>query len=488
MGYRPPVRSFGTTASISLLLAGALSAVAACADELASVEPLVQPVLDDVGEVLVPLPDGRVVAAQGSVLVAIDPRRPTLAPVAVGAAEGVGAVRAVTTLDGATLVLTTAGTFVLRGDAWLPSPLGDALDGPIVDAAVLPARTLAAQPELWISTATSLYRVRDGGVRRLALEGDFAAASLAVGRRADGASLWVHFPDRVLELWTDDAGVLRTARLALPAQPEALGADAGGVLWLVLEGGLFSLGADRRLVEHGVAVTRILASSRSDVAWFAAEDGRTYLHADGRLHVVRGDLRLGGQAVLGVEGALYTFVADASGGTNTLVRHAPRHDVAISGPDDGAIVVTGAQYALAVGDPSRAQVVARLDDAALPVVREPLRVTITEDGLADGVHVLSLEVAFGDGTLPFRARRSFELLSTASWATDVEPLASLHCAPCHGAAGPAVTRLVSPTDWQARIADVRANVETGRMPLGRAPLTQRQIALFEAWEHGGFRE
>jgi len=482
------VRTHCTTTPTALLLAGGIALVAACASDLASVEPLVQPIIDGAGEVVVPLPDGRVVAAQGNVLVAIDPRRPMLAPVELGAAEGVGALRAVTTLDGATVVLTTAGTFVLRGDAWLPSPLGDALDGPIVDAAVLPARTVTAQPELWISTATGLYRVRDGGVRRLDLDGDFAAARLAAGRRADGASLWVHFPDRVLELWTDDAGVLRTARLALPAQPESLGADAAGVLWLALDGGLFSLGADRRLVEHGVSVTRILASSRSDVAWFAAADGRLYLHADGRVHAVRGDLPLGSEAALGVEGALYTLVADASGGANTLVRYAPRHDVAITGPDDGAILVRGAQYELDVNDPARAQVVARLGDAALSIARDPLRVTITEDGLADGEHELSIEVAFGDGTLPFRARRRFELLSTASWATDLEPLAALHCAPCHGAAGPAVTRLVSPVDWQARIGDVRANVETGRMPLGRAPLSQRQIALFEAWEHGGFRE
>jgi hypothetical protein len=481
-----PVRS--RVSPIVLSIAGIVVLVAACADDVATVQPLAQTLLAAVGDALIPLPDGRVVGEREGVLVALDPRRPMLAPVTLGAADGVGELRAVTTLDGAIVALTTTGTFVLRGDAWLPSPLGDALDGPIVDAAVLPARTLTAQPELWISTATSLYRVRDGVARRLALEGDFARANLAAGARGDTASLWVRLPDRVLELWTDAAGALRTARLVLPSQPSALGADAAGVLWLVLDGGLVSLGADRRLVEHGVSVSRVLTSAQSDVAWFVGDAGRAWLHADGRLHEVRGDVSVGPRALLGVDGALYTIVADGAGGSSALVRHAPRHDVVIDGPADGAVVVMGATYAVDVLGAANPRVVARVADASLPVAQDPLRVTISEDGFDDGVYGLSVEVAFDDGTLPFRARRTFELISTASWAADIEPLQSTHCAPCHGAAGPAVTRLASPADWAARIADVRANVETGRMPLGRAPLSQRQIALFEAWEYGGFRE
>ena len=39
-----------------------------------------------------------------------------------------------------------------------------------------------------------------------------------------------------------------------------------------------------------------------------------------------------------------------------------------------------------------------------------------------------------------------------------------------------------------RIEVILQNVDQGRMPLGRAPLSRREVALIQAWQVGGFDE
>ncbi len=472
-------------AAVAALL-GLVAALSACGDDIDSVRPVSTEIFASPSSVLIPLTDGRVVVERGAMLLVVDPREPTREPITVGAAEGIGQLCAVTTLDGAFVVLTTTGTFVLRGDSWVPSPFGEAFDGPIVRAAVLPARTAIETPELWITTASSLYRVRRGEVQRLDLAADFAAAELVVGARPEAPSLWVRLPDRVLELWTDGAGALRTARAVLPSHPSAMGGDARRTVWFVIDGRLHSLGADRQLVDRDVLVGRLLTSPLSPEIWLSDTDGKLWLNSDGALLEVLGPATLGATAALGIDGALYTVAPGAS--TDVVFRHAPRHDVTVGGPMDGALVVTDQSFPVQVLGDAAASIEARIDDVAVPIVPDPLSVELDAATLSDGVHTLAIDVTFTDGTLPTRVRRRFELLTTATWTGDIEPLYGDHCGTCHGAAGPANTRLDAPADWQTRIADIRTNVETGRMPLGQQPLSQRQTALIQAWELGGFRE
>ena len=93
-------------------------------------------------------------------------------PVVIGPATDVGTVHAAVPTAGATLVLASGGTFILRGDAWVPTELGASFDGPIVDAVRLPTPTGLGLGDLWVATATSLYRVVDGVSQRLELEGE----------------------------------------------------------------------------------------------------------------------------------------------------------------------------------------------------------------------------------------------------------------------------------------------------------------------------
>src|SRR5690606_24531998 len=119
---------------------------------------------------------------------------------------------------------------------------------------------------------------------------------------------------------------------------------------------------------------------------------------------------------------------------------------------------------------------------------DPPRVVLRPAELGDGAHELVIRVTYDDGTLPFEQRLRFEVITSATWTADVEPIFEAHCASCHGPAGPAITRLDTIDAWE-RLADaIRLNVETGRMPLNRPPLSQRELALIEAWMNNGFPE
>lgn len=449
------------------------------------VRPSESAVLDTESANLVPLPDGRLIVERDARLLLLDPRRPELEPVVIGPAAELGEVHAALPSDGATLVLASGGTFILRGAAWVPSPLADSLDGAIRDAVLLPTRTGRGAGDLWIVTDRSLYRVidEDAGPRamRLSLDEDLSMSELAIAPRPEGPALWVRLPDRVLEVWRDRTGVVRTASLGLPAPPTAIGGDAALNGWLVLDGRLHQLSGDRALRDLGVEVERLLASPLSDVAWFWSADGDAHLHADGRIHRVEGVTLDGGEAVaLGPGGALFTS------GPAGVRRFSPRREVEVDGPGDASLLVTEREFViLAEGAPA---VEAFIDGQPVEVLADPTRVAVDPSELGDGSYALEVRVTYDDGTLPIAVRRSFEVVTSATWSEDVEPLYQGYCASCHGPEGPANTRLDASSHWQEIYDLILTNVVEGRMPLGRPPLTQREVALIEAWRVAGYPE
>ncbi|HEY8430170.1 MAG TPA: cytochrome c [Sandaracinaceae bacterium] len=453
----------------------ALGALAACSgSELGSVVPFERTLLQTPSSVLGVLPGGTVVAEVDGQLVEIDPRRPDAEPVVVGPSADIGAIRTAVPVGDAVLVLATHAAYVVRDSTWVPSPLAGALDGPIAGAVML------APGELWILTESSLYRVQGGSMERLELEGSLAGARLAAVRRAEGPALWMLLSDRLVEVWEDRSGVLRAARLVLPGVPTAIAGDASGTGWLVLDGRLHSLGYDRRLLDHGLAAARVLASPAAREVWSFASDGAATLHADGRFYAAENaSVREDELVALGADGSLY--VAGSS-----VRRLAPRRDVRIEGAPDGAVLVTPQVFAIVLeGAPL---VEASVGDRALEVLADPLRVMLTPAELGDGPHELVIRVTYDDGTLPYEERRRFEVVTSATWSGHVRPIHEAHCAACHGAEGPAVTRLDTREAWMARADTIVFNVREGRMPLNRPPLSQRELALIEAWIESGFPE
>lgn len=449
------------------------------ADDLGVVAPASREVLASPSSVLVPLPGGGLVVEREGRLLLLDPRRPELEPEVIGPSGAVGAAYAAVPIEGAVLILAEGGTFVLRESAWVPSPLGASLDGPIRAAVTLSRPDGTSAGDLWIATERSLYRVMGERAERLALDGGLGGVQLAAVRRPEGPALWVRLADRVLEVWRDRAGALRTARLALSSVPTAIAGDARGTGWLVLEGRLHSLGGDRRLVDHGVEVDRLLGSPSSHELWALGPEG-TWLHADGRLHRALGvDAAAADRLAIGVDGSLYAAGA-------TVRRLAPRRDVELEGPPEGILLVTPRPYVLLLeGAPV---VEAFVDGVPVEVSRDPLQVVVEPASLGDGDHELVVRVTYDDGTLPFTTRRRFFVVSNVTWTEHVQPIYDDACASCHGPAGPASSRLDTRADWVRRADEIYTNLVEARMPLGRPPLSANEIAYVEAWMVAGFPE
>jgi len=456
-------------------------ASAACAsDGSGSVAPARYEVLPTGTDVLVSLPDGSIVIEQDDRLLQYDPRDPEAEPTVVGPSGDIGEVHAAVAVEGATLVLASGGSFILRDRAWVSSPLAASLDGPIVDAVQLPTPTGRGIGDLWIATETSLYRVADDVAERFEVDAPSSDVELALAQRPEGPALWVRLDDRVLEVWRDRSGVVRSARLILETHPDAIGGDATQTGWLVIDGRLHSIGADRRLTDRGVGVRRLVTSALSREAWAIDDAGGTWLHADGSLLEVR-DVTLDSDAPMAVaaDGSLYV-----SG--STIERFAPRRRARVRGPEDGSLLVTPQTFTVdAEGAPA---IAAWIDGEAVEVAADPPRVELDPVALGEGSHALEIRVSYDDGTLPVTDRRSFEVITDATWSEDVAPLYEAHCASCHGPEGSAVTQLGTMEDWQSRIEVVIQNVDQGRMPLGRPPLSRREVALIEAWQVGGFLE
>ncbi|MBX3272070.1 MAG: cytochrome c [Sandaracinaceae bacterium] len=472
---RPPSRP--RTSAFAACLAATVSV--ACDAPIGELTPVASTLLPAIGATLASLPDGRLVIEREDAVLVVDPEWPEREPVVLGAPSLVGRVRRAVRRGEQTFVLTDRGVFLLAHEAFMRAPVSDALGAELLDVVRLEG---PAGPELWVATRDALYRVVGERAQRVDLEADLADVSLAVARRPSGAeALWVRLPGRVLELRVEGAR-LEAARVVLERTPARIEGDANGRVWLVHADRLESVGADRRLRDHGPAPARLVISAHGDDVWLLDAD-RSRVHADGELFHLAGFRAPPADApsTVGADGALYT-VHDGR-----LERHAVRHRVRVSGSPDGAVIVRPLEVRIET-DGADPRIEARVGDRALEVAGEPPRVVLAPGELGDGLHTLELDVRFADGTLESRRRARFEVISRAGWAGEVAAIYEQHCGDCHGEAGPANTRLDEPARWRPIFEVILANVRDGRMPLGRAPLGARDIALIEAWGLAEFPE
>ncbi|MFK7987358.1 MAG: cytochrome c [Sandaracinaceae bacterium] len=466
-------------ASLITLLAFASPLLCSCSEGGASgsVTPAVVEVLGTPSDILVALPDGRLVVQVDASLAIVDPRDPAAEPMVVGPASDIGEVFAAAPDGEAVLVLAEGGSFVLRGASWVPSPFSSELADPVRGAVRLDTATGAGLGELWVLTSSSLYRVSDGIAEPFLVEGDLTSAQLAAVRRPEGPALWVLLADRLLEVWRDRAGVLRSASIGLEVLPTAIAGDASGQGWMIIDGTLHSFGTDRRLLDGGASVERLVSDALSSEVWAVGE--KVWVGGPDGLFEAEGlTLDPAGALSVGADGSLFASV------DGTVQRYNPRRDVSVIGPEDGALL--GGSVDVSVIAPGEPTIEAELDGNQVDVTSGVLRIEPMEIG--DGTHTLLVRVRYDDGTLPTEDRRVFEVVTDATWSEDVEPLYTQYCADCHAEEGSANTRLHTREIWtdEALSGQILLNVRDGRMPLGRAPLSQREVALIEAWMVNGF--
>ena len=442
-----------------------------------SVRPAERELLPSSSELLVALPDGRLVVQVGTSLALVDPALPDEDPMVVGAASEIGRVHIAVEDGDAVLILAESGSYVLRAGSWIPTRFAAALDGPIRGAVRVSTPTGVGLGDLWVLTDTSLYRVVDGVAERFEVADDLGGAQLAAVRRPEGPALWIRLSDRLLEVYRDRSGVLRSVRLALDLVPTAIAGDRAGRGWMILDGELAVLGLDRALVRYGVAVERLLGDARSPDVWAFGE--QTWVGSVGAIYEVEGlVVPADAPRALAVDGSLDVSLE------GVVRRFNSRQEVTLRGPGDGALLGAPTVFeVLAPGDP---HIEAEIDGAGLELSGRSL--TLTPSELGDGEHMLVVQVSYDDGTLPTEERRTLEVIASATWTEHVEPLYQAYCAACHGADGPANTRLDAAEGWMGSdLAErILRNVREGRMPLNREPLSQREVALIEAWMVNGF--
>ncbi|MGF1464984.1 MAG: hypothetical protein ACFCGT_02520 [Sandaracinaceae bacterium] len=445
-----------------------------CGEEaLPTLQPVLDRPLDDAVDAVLPLPDGRLVLTQGEDITLLDPGSGEVTAVATTAS--VGALQGAEILpDDGLLLFAERGTFIVRGTTVLPSPFGDALDGPVrmlLSDESTPGAT-------WVLTDASLSLLEGLRLTPLDLPVTFPDVRIARARRPGGGpALWVIGPEGVLETWVVGTEV-RVARLLLGVEVLDAVGDGEGQVWLRTPAGLHVFDRERQLRALGIEADALHGASWSDEVWVVGPDGAAWLVAEGRLHAVEDVAVEGTPGGVDPRGALVT--ASPTG----IRRYAPRRIVAVEGPPDGSYLVAPTTFPIRAEAGYRAT--AFLDGEPLEIADDATEVRIAPADLSNGPHELRIRVAYDDGTLPSEVARTFEVINAASWRADVEPLFADHCAGCHDEEGPAVTLLNAPDLWQTRIDEILLNVRDGRMPLGRPPLAPRSVAVIEAWALNDF--
>jgi len=455
----------------------ALALCVACASEDpptgATITPAREVLLDQPTEAAVALPDGRaLVASEGDLLLVRGAGDASV----VGSAEELGEVRTVDVSGDTTLVVGTRGAFALQGDAFFASPLEAALpDETILGIVATPRDEADVEDDLWVLTDARLYLFRNERLRPLTIEGASFDEDglLATAPLVRGRSVWVRAGDQVLEVWMR-AAVLNVGVVQTGFVPDAMVADGAGSLWMTSEGSLHELRSDRRLRRWAMPFAVDSLRAAGGGAWFAGE-GQLWHHTGGRFHPVEG-----AGEVLGA-GAGSAFA-----GGDALVELLPRHRVSI-GVEDGTRIVSAAAVPLQIPNDDRVtDARATLGGESIEVFSDPWRVELDPDSLEPGAYELALRVRYDDGTLEAEASRSLQVGIEATWGDQIRAVYVEHCSACHGATGPAPTRLDGAERWEAEFDAIVFNVREGRMPLGRPLLDPSTISLIEAWGGAGF--
>lgn len=479
-----------TRAASAVALASSLAALAGCAPGTgieAPLTPLSTRVYEGAASAIVPLADGRVLVDDADGLWVLS--GPGVPSARVGEPAELGDVIAWTAIDpgspsSATLIAGSDAVVLVRGSTLAAAPLAAALDEGETVVALAATPRAGREADLWVSTSRGLRIFRDETLASITLDGtDLGGAAIAP---AGAGAIWAVAEGALLRVAVDGAGAVSATSYAQPIDVTALASDARGVPWVIAGGLLHALEPDGTLLrfELGDALVAVRASGVGPDVWVEAESGAW--HAMGRVaRPVRG-MPEPSSPLPGPDGD--AFVRSADG----VDRFRARHRVSLEGLAEGARIVERleAHVAIAPGDGGEptpyASVTARLDRA--PIAVDGATIAIDPAEIAVGDHRLDVSVTFDDGTLPVALARRFSIAPAVTWTEHVRPIYVAFCSDCHGPAGPSPTRLDAREAWQTSFDRILDNVTTGRMPLGRPPLSEDAIALIRTWSTTGFPE
>lgn len=483
-------------------------------------EPLIVNALDDFRgsrEVLfsapvvhaAPLTDGTILALSGGALLRLGERGEELARWAQSSTPDLAAIGDISdiipTEDGGALLLGTEGVAALAGDTIGPSPLSEHLDASVLRR-VLATGTID-QPELWLATDDALLRWRAPELLRVDLQdlpttGALMAFGAPVG---DQPALWVAAQGTLFALYEVE-GELRTRveRTDLDIDVRDLGVDLGGRLWVIDAAGDVHQREDDGTwawFRLPTPVRSVAAHRRSDVVWFAGV--ATLWYFERNLFTDIGDTHGGAPAP---DGALHidaigrAYVDSDTAAAPGLIRLAADRPLILTGlasgtrlqGDDATVTIYPARPEL-VADVS-ASLRSETGRSALSVASAGgvWRATIRPAEHAPGVYELRVTASYLDDVDPAEARVLFTMgeVAVPTWRTDVAPINERRCAECHAPDGNGTGHLrYTARGWQAEIEGILDSIRSRRMPLPPDPqLTDRELAIVEAWVAGGFRE
>ncbi len=355
----------------------------------------------------------------------------------------------------------------------------------------------------WIAHRNGLYRLVDGQLGELKIEGGKAAGLTAVAvvpaldgtstlYFAQGKKLWRGSPTAKGEFTLETVGPAAadldgdiTTLVGLPASPAA-----PGELWGLAGGTLFRVAGGSTRHDAGDPVNEIAGSGRS--LWIRA-GGRLLRHdADAGIWTeasgVAADKLLAadatGTAWARAKGRVFGVSPGAVPRIIGLDQNMRLHDTtltvrAIFSPGSEPSMVT---YKIGKG----AEVMAKPPLFSLGGVEgdsdlKPYSLA----SLSAGIYTLTATARFADGKTAVRAV-PFELRPAAgsaiSFESDIQPINTARCARCH-TRGPGPT-LAGYEQWKASAAKIVAAVRDRRMPAD-GPLDPTQIEKIERWASAG---
>jgi len=373
-------------------------------------------------------------------------------PFFIGAYESAAAVHA----DLGVIMVLDGDAFVFDG-AYL-EPLG--LPVPI------PVETMGtAGGAIWMSGVGRLFRLVDGVVNELAVDGYPSIH----GFTATDTQLHLAVPELVSMSLADEDPVVE----ALWDHPvTALAVDDTGDVWLVADEILYLKRGESEPIEvqmpepvHNVVGPTIWIQGTSSVYQF--HDGGFTAYP------------LAAEGMIGVDD--YGRLLQVQEGQ--LRRHSADRPVVITGLSESLMVAE--TITLLPSDPDTlGSLSVWVGDMPLEVDEEPYQVTIDPEQLAEGAHNLRFfaESAIGDSLTEYPVWVGE--LPDVAWP-EIDALSQAHCARCHG--GDTKTDLVTKEDWERDIESIIDMVTAQDMPLDGPYLSDEEIILIRAWKHGDFQ-
>ena len=343
---------------------------------------------------------------------------------------------------------------------------------------------------LWLTTADGLVAWRGDVLAELEIDGQPAHGPVACGGQLAGEQIaWVADGELVHAVAARDNEFSVFVSEDMGGPVTGLATDGEGRPWAVVEEELWvrtDTDTWTQVKLEREAITAVLGGARASGVWALAPDP------------VFVPLDLESSALRPVEGPGFTTPPNSRWHTDGLGRLVVLDSVGLHRLSmDRPLWIEG----IAVGDElteaTEVQVLATLpaEVERITVELPELDATFEADengralvdlaGLPPGGFTLLLRASYDDqGETVVEWPVSLSPAGGITWVDHVQPIHEASCVLCH--ANSAETILDGPSAWQGQIDNVLVQVESGAMPLGRPPLSAREVALIEAWEEGGF--